>query len=378
MRDLALVPFNTRLLAELISDGLSADAFGDIKSQVQLLALYWQRRVEKHGAGAELCLRNAVARMVSAGILQAPRLDVAQADPIAFDKLLIDNVLVPVGDKKVSFRHHILFDYSASQVFIDPADIAATGELLRRERGLGLMLAPSLSFALQGLWTEEQDSRARFWRAVVHFAGDAASDPIARSVAARSACELPAAAEEMNGLAHLLRTPGPNQETAFRAFSHIVGALAVRLDDRQPIQLTPWCHIAAENSANADSGRLVVADLALPPRRTHRNDRTACASRARRASSFAGCTRSRASVAARGGSDWFRRRYVRKRSLSIASVTAKAFRSRAPAPARSRGHVMASTQGGTDQRIRSGFRGQHLQNDLWPCCRGRCRDIDKP
>ena len=28
------------------------------------------------------------------------------------------------------------------------------------------MLAPALSFALQGLWTEEQDSRARFWRAV--------------------------------------------------------------------------------------------------------------------------------------------------------------------------------------------------------------------
>jgi hypothetical protein len=252
VRDLALVPFNTRLLAELVTDGLSADAFGDIQSQVQLLALYWQWRVEKHGAAAELCLRNAVDKMVSDRILQAPRLDVAQADPAAFDKLLSDNVLVPVGDKKVAFRHHILFDYSASRVFIDPADIAATGELLRRERGLGLMLAPALSFALQGLWTEEQDRRARFWRAVVHFAGDAASDPIARSVAARSACELPAAAEEMNGLAHLLTTPGPDQETAFRAFSHIVGALAVRLDDRQPIQLTPWCHIAAETSVNAD------------------------------------------------------------------------------------------------------------------------------
>jgi len=38
---------------------------------------------------------------------------------------------------------------------------------------------------------------------------------------------------------------------AFRASSHIVGALAVRLDDRQPTQLTPRCHIAAETSANA-------------------------------------------------------------------------------------------------------------------------------
>ncbi len=260
MRDLAMVPFNTRLLADLISGGIAADAFGNVGSQVQLLALYWQHRVAHHGSGGELCLRKAVDKMVSGGVLQADKLSVAEGDPAALDNLLKDNVLVSLRcDRNVAFRHHILFDYAASRVFIDPSDISATAELLRRERGLGLMLAPALSFALQGLWTEEQGNRARFWRAVVHFAGDVASDAIVRSVAARSACELPVAPEEMNGFIDLLSTDGPQQATAFCAFSHVVGALAVRLDDRQPIQLTPWCHIAAEASVN-------VAQLVWPLR----------------------------------------------------------------------------------------------------------------
>jgi ATPase family associated with various cellular activities (AAA) len=54
LRDLARVPFNTRLLADLISGGLPAEAFGQVSHQVQLLKLYWQHRVDQYGSGAEL------------------------------------------------------------------------------------------------------------------------------------------------------------------------------------------------------------------------------------------------------------------------------------------------------------------------------------
>jgi hypothetical protein len=260
LHDLALVPFNTRLLADLISGGLAADAFGEVGSQVELLALYWEHRVEEHGPGAELCLRNAVRQMVTSRSLQAPRLDVAEPDPAAFENLLRSNVLVAVsGNRYVSFRHHILFDYAASRVFIDPTNIAATGDLLRRDRGLGLMLAPALSFALQDLWVTGQNGRPQFWLAVVHFAGDSASDPIARSVAARAACELPTDPEDMRGLVELFSASTERQQLAFRAFSHVVGALTVRIEDRQSIQITPWCHVAAEASVH-------VAELAWPLR----------------------------------------------------------------------------------------------------------------
>ena len=260
LRDLARVPFNTRLLADLISGGLSAEAFGEVSQQVQLLKLYWQHRVEQYGSGAELCLRTAVAQMVANRSLQANRLDVAQADATAFDNLRRSNVLITVSnDRYVSFRHHILFDYAASRVFIDPGDVAATGDLLGRDRGLGLMLAPALGYALQDLWVEGQNGRSQFWYAVVHFAGDSASDPIARSVAARSACELPATPDDMRGLVAMFAGWTPEQALAFRAFSHVVGALTVRIEDGFSTPLTPWCYLASEASAH-------VSDLAWPLR----------------------------------------------------------------------------------------------------------------
>jgi hypothetical protein len=112
------------------------------------------------------------------------------------------------------------------------------------------MLAPALSYALQDLWVTGQEDRLQFWRAVVHFAGDSGSDPIARSVAARTACELPATRNDMRGLVTLFSAPQAEQAFAFRAFSHVVGALTVRIEDGQAAQLTPWCYLASEASAH--------------------------------------------------------------------------------------------------------------------------------
>ncbi|WP_315730732.1 MULTISPECIES: ATP-binding protein [unclassified Bradyrhizobium] len=251
LRDLARVPFNTRLLADLIGDGVSPDAFGGLNLQVELLALYWQYRITPLGSGADLCLRTAVEQMVASRGLQANRLTVAQSDTAAFDNLMRNNVLIGVsGDRHVAFRHHILFDYAASRVFIDPADVEATGGLLRRDRGLGLMLAPALSYALQDLWVTGAAEHQQFWQAVVHFAGDSTSDPVARSVAARAACELPAIAEDMRGFVTLLSASAATQQLAFRAFSHIVGALSVRIEDGAALQLGSWCFLASAASSH--------------------------------------------------------------------------------------------------------------------------------
>ena len=119
--DLALVPFNTRLLADLISGGIPPEDFGEIGSQVGLLQLYWRHRVERHGTAAELCLRRSVSEMVDGRALRANKLNAAGSDPTAFDTLLRENVLVSLpGDRQVAFRHHILFDYAASRVYLDP------------------------------------------------------------------------------------------------------------------------------------------------------------------------------------------------------------------------------------------------------------------
>lgn len=153
LRELALVPFNTRLLADLISGGLTPSAFGEVQSQVQLLALYWNKRIEKHGTGAELCLQAAVAQMVGSRSLRARKLDAARPDSAAFDDLMRENVFVPLKpDQLISFRHHILFDYAVSRVYLNADDVPGTADLLKGGNGLGLMLAPALAFALQQLW----------------------------------------------------------------------------------------------------------------------------------------------------------------------------------------------------------------------------------
>jgi hypothetical protein len=258
--DLALVPFNTRLVADLISGGLPPEDFGEVSSQVELLQLYWQRRVERHGTAAELCLRRAVAEMVEGRALRANKLNAAGSDAAAFDALLHENVLVPLpGDHHVAFRHHILFDYAASRVYLDPDDISKTAALLASNSDLGLMLAPALAFALQSLWNTSGNGRSSFWSAIIAIAGTAHSDPIARSVAARAACEFPVTADNMGGLSAALQKPQDQRGGAVSAFSHIVGALAIRLEDKATVVSEPWCYFAAE--ANR-----VVVDVAWPLR----------------------------------------------------------------------------------------------------------------
>ncbi|MBX9684891.1 MAG: ATP-binding protein [Hyphomicrobium sp.] len=249
LRQLALVPFNTRLLADLISTGIRPEDFGEVGSQVHLLALYWRHRVSKHGAGAELCLRAAVAQMIAARTLRAERLGSAQPDPTAFNELMRENVLVPVsGERYVSFRHHILFDYAASRVYLDPSNLAATTEILKRDKGLGLLLGPALVFALQELWSTSTRGHSAFWNAVIEFAGNAECDPVARSVAARTAAELPSQRRDFNGLVDALGAASTSRTNGVAAISNIVGALSVRVEDKQPLALDPWCELAAEMS----------------------------------------------------------------------------------------------------------------------------------
>src|SRR3954447_419525 len=104
--------------------------------------------------------------------LQADRLGVARAAPAALDELFKANVLVPViGDRYVGFRHHILFDYAASRLFIDPLNIGAITARFLKQPGLALMLAPALAYALHDIWLNSQNGRPEFWTAVVELTG---------------------------------------------------------------------------------------------------------------------------------------------------------------------------------------------------------------
>lgn len=241
VRDLARVPFNTRLLAELITGGLAPEALRALSSQADLLQLYWENRVLIHGAGAEICLRAVVDEMIAAHGLRASYQTGGRANSVAFEQLLRTAVLVAQdGNRHVAFRHHILFDYAASRLFLNPHDVDALRTVLGRDRGLGLLLAPALAYAIQELWTSSDAARSSCWPTLATLLSDEAFDPIARSVAARSACELARAAADVDGL-----LPHLNQARFRAVMSHLLGALAIRLEDAAsatPFQ--PWMRLA--------------------------------------------------------------------------------------------------------------------------------------
>jgi hypothetical protein len=239
--DLARVPFNTRLIADLIADGVLRDSLAQISSQAQLLALYWDHRVVRHGTAASACLGRAVTAMVDGQALRAPTLQVAQPDPQMVDTLCREGVLIKVeGDRWLQFRHHILFDYSAAKLLLDPALIVAGEQRFPKENAPGLMLAPALGFVLQEIWEAESD-HARFWTAVAEIVSDQGGDPVIRSYAGRLSAEYPKLEHDVLVIAQRLALPNSKMAAALE---HAAGALAVRLEDDREIPTAPWNALA--------------------------------------------------------------------------------------------------------------------------------------
>lgn len=239
LRDLAMVPFNTRLLSELIS-GDSIKHLEGVASQADLLSLYWDHRVDGHGLPARISLSNVVQIMVQARALRAPILQAAGGNPAMIDTLCKEGVLVIVDNERwVQFRHHLLFDYAAARLALDPSAIVSGDYRFSKNDALGLMLSPALGFVLREIW-ESEKSRARFWGAVCMIINDEDGDPIIRSTAGRLGAEFPALPQDClwlgdQAIAGDGRLP--------RMLSHIAGALVVRLEDEKQIELTPWIYL---------------------------------------------------------------------------------------------------------------------------------------
>ena len=245
--DLARIPFNTRLLADLLSGDLPPDAFSKVITQSQLLDLYWSYRVKKHGLAAEVCLRQVVMQMVENRSLQTDRLSIAANNAKALENLLCENVLMPVwGERYISFRHHILFDFAASKVYLNLLEPLYLEREFSSDQSLGLMLGPALIFALNDLWLHSNAHRDEFWRTILFFFGRPDIDPIVRSITGRVASELITNREDVNGLLLLLHGTIEEKTQAKTALTHIIGSLSVSAEDNADIAVEPWCYFASE------------------------------------------------------------------------------------------------------------------------------------
>ncbi|MGH8050551.1 MAG: hypothetical protein ACREPB_07840 [Arenimonas sp.] len=242
LHDLARVPFNTRLLGEIVSSGVSTANVLHVSTQTQLLSLYWELRIERHGFAAEKCLHRLVQSMVNSHSLRVSRASAIDSDPETLEVLHREGVLISVdADRWVQFRHHILFDYAASRVYFDSDNHIQQNATAEGSKTLGLMLAPAFSFILKELWASETN-HFRFWKRVVEILGDQAGDPVIRSATSRISVELPEQRIDTESLAEIILAGGEAERIAF---SQVIGALAVRIEDEGDFPLSPWSHLAA-------------------------------------------------------------------------------------------------------------------------------------
>lgn len=247
LKGLAVVPFNTRLMSDLIKDGLVANDFSHVSSQAQLLQLYWEHRIERHGNRGRACIARIANAMVSARSLRARVEDAGGADPEVIDVLASEGVIISIDHGRwIQFRHHLLFDYSAARVLIDPSALVDGSLRFPKEQAQGLMLAPGLSFVLREIW-DNDESRANFWSASALLLSDKEADPVMRGAVGRISAEYP---EQSADTAVLAKRIVAGDSIATQALSHICGAFAVRLEDYSNAPSAPWAALLESISDN--------------------------------------------------------------------------------------------------------------------------------
>lgn len=243
LQQLAHVPFNTRLIGELLRTGIDARDFHDLANQTGLLSLYWDHRVTPLGSRADACLRLVVQTMIDSRSLRAQTNGIDSSVPEALDELLQQGVLTKVENGRfIQFRHHLLFDYAASRLLMNVDGIVSGEEQYLKAQTIGLMLAPAMGFLLQELWGS-QPNHERYWNAVEKMIGNPEGDPILRSLAGRLSAELPENASDTHAIAMHIAA---GRDSATTALSHVVSALVVRLEDAPNASLDPWVYLAGE------------------------------------------------------------------------------------------------------------------------------------
>ncbi|WP_165420474.1 hypothetical protein [Edaphobacter modestus] len=261
LREIALVPFNTQLLADVVGLGVQDAELGSIRNQTELLRFYWQRRVGSFGAEGRACLTSALTAMEKEHSLEADSGPLELAHAGTFDGLQQAGILVSRRNGRlITFRHNILFDYAASRLYLDPFKPEKLKEKSLRNRGVGLLLGPALQYALQELWEDEseQPDHNIFWDLVLLMSGDRSIDPMFRSIIAQRACELTGSVADIRQLANKITDTRASSEV----LSSIAGALTILLEDNpEKVDSAPWAFliekVSTMGSLSAPVGYLV-------------------------------------------------------------------------------------------------------------------------
>lgn len=258
LRELVRSPFNLARLAELLEAGAPEAELRPLRSQLELLDVYWRRRVRSPNAGVDA--RERVARAlcehaIDALALFAPRTQLATdgtADT-AIAQLLRSGVLVESqslgGADTLAFSHHVLFDYALARLMLR-VDEGALAALLRERPELALVARPSLALHFQWCWEQGHEL---FWRLTFALAEDQTLPLLARATAPAVAAQA-SAPEDLFPLTGELAAGDP-REGARQALVHVIGSALAAGSQQRPLQNSPidvWATFAERLSEHLD------------------------------------------------------------------------------------------------------------------------------
>ena len=165
-------PFNLWLLEKILKSSDGIPDFSQIHSEVQLLGLFWERRIENENS--ERVLRRISHRMVKERSLTVKVDDIYDDvnldNPVrknAWDKLQSDEILAKVSStgQRIAFSHNILFDYAISVLLIED-EPQRLENFITEDPSRPLFLRPSLTYFFTRLWY--YDDSTSFWKAFWH------------------------------------------------------------------------------------------------------------------------------------------------------------------------------------------------------------------
>jgi len=267
LHELLRVPFNLRLLAEIIGSlGHDVD-LRDIHTDLQLLERYWEVRVirEDHrGDAREIILRRASEAMVENRRLTVERhrvVDAASAQDLP--ALLSARVLdewQPPGQaaperETLLFSHHALFDFSIARLLIR-GRATEMAQRIEQEPDLLFMVQPGLRHHLRYVW-DQNPSREPFWDLCFEISGrDHVPEVVKLLGPSVASDEIRTVADVEPLIAGLASGDQGKRSAAEHCLAHLARAILARVNPREVLLDTnsPWPDIAARLSETMTRG----------------------------------------------------------------------------------------------------------------------------
>jgi hypothetical protein len=225
------IPFNLRLVAEMLSESGERTDFRGIDTQVGLLDKYWFIRVIR--SSAEGNIREAVLTEIVTTLVRERKLTIAKAQILTaakeaqFSSLSSDNVIVEQvanlhGRNIIGFSHHLLFDYAVSRLVLG-SGFERFLETISRERDLSLFLRPSIDLFFKEAWLRHRDT---FWTNLRLFSEGQDVPAIAKIIGPAVIPELAKSGADLAPLVNALKSTDTNlTAVAEQWIIHVVGAV---------------------------------------------------------------------------------------------------------------------------------------------------------